>query len=461
MPSATVPRTLLAHLLTERHWTVEEFVRQFNRAGRCSGPDRRDHAISHRQATRWVAGRLPSLPHPASCRVLEAMFDSPAVALLAPPSGHLLDPAGLPDSRTTPAGGSDDGDLCADEEVVTLVDRRDLLATGLLLTTSATALGPVSQAARISRAIAASTPDPLTLAQLQHGIHQLTTRYATTPHADLVAPIEQAWTTAEALLDSRVTGPTRTDLELVAGQYAFYRGHLAFDMGDDQTALTFLVLAGQHAEAARDSLLTGSVAVIRSALAFFAGEFTTAADIARRAQPGAHSYIVPTLASSLARALAQTGDADGALTALRTMRDNIWTGPPLPGPEPGDEETYEAFSAVTLGYLHRGDEAEPHGRNSLTLLRQTGRYVQLAGTHLALARAFIRRPVPDPEQAAGAVEHALHAAAGNDHPRTTTRAREIYRRLTANPDWTRLPAVRDLGERLPALALPTGQKAAI
>ncbi|MBL7502018.1 hypothetical protein I6A84_02495 [Frankia sp. CNm7] len=460
MPSVTVPRTLLAHLLAERHWTVDEFVRQFNRAGRRSGPDRRDHAISRRQATRWVAGRLPSLPHPASCRVLETMFDTTATALLAPPGGHTPNPAGRPDGQTTTRSGSDDGNLPAAEEV-SPTDRRTLLATGLLFTTSATTLGPVDQAARISRVIAASTPDPLTLAQLQHGIHRLTTRYAITPHAELVAPIEQAWTTAEALLDSRVTGPTRTDLELVAGQYALYRGLLAFGMGDDHAALTFLVLAGQHAEAARDSLLAGSVAVLRSMVAFFAGEFATAADIARRAQPGAHPYVVPTLASSLARALAQTGDADGALAALRTMRDNIWTGPPLPGPEPGDEETYEAFSAVTLGYLNRGDQAEPHARNSLTLLGQTGRYAQLAGTHLALARAFIRRQTPDPEQAASAVNDALRAAAGKDHIRTTTRAHAIYHHLNANPNWARLPAVQDLGDRLPTLALPAGQEVAI
>src|SRR5262245_57721628 len=209
MPSATVPRTLLAHLLAERHWTVDEFVRQFNRPGRRSGPERRDHIISRRQATRWVAGRLPSLPHPASRRVLETMFDTTAAALLAPPGGHLVDVAGLPDAQTPTPGGRDDGNVPAAEEA-RFTDRRDPLATGLLFTTSATVLGPVDQAARISRAIAASTPDPLTLAQLQHGIHQLTTRYATTPHAELIGPIEQAWTTAEALLDSRVTGPTRT-----------------------------------------------------------------------------------------------------------------------------------------------------------------------------------------------------------------------------------------------------------
>jgi len=210
---------------------------------------------------------------------------------------------------------------------------------------------------------------------------------------------------------------SRTDLELVAGQYAYYRSQLAFDMGDNMTALTFLVLAAQHAHSVGDTLLAGSVAVMRSAVAFFAGDFAAAAALARRSLSGAHPYVVPTLASSLARAVAQTGDAEGALKALRTMHDNIWTGPLLPGPEPGDEETYEAFSAVTLGYIGRGEDAEHHGLRSLALLAGTGRFVRHAGTQLALARAFLRRQTPDPERAATAVQ-----AAWTRQPATVIRA---------------------------------------
>ncbi|WP_084010566.1 hypothetical protein [Pseudofrankia sp. DC12] len=447
MSSVPIARTLLAQRLAEKHWTVEEFVRQFNRAGRRSGPDRRDHVISHRQATRWTAGRLAALPQPASCRVLEAMFDTDVAALLAPPGGHEADAASHPDGLISAGGGGDDGKVPLDEEV-SAVDRRDLLTTGLLFTTT-TALGPIDQAVRISRAIAAAAPDPLTLAQLQQDIHQLAARYAVTPHAELVAPVEQGWMTAEALLDTRVAGRTRTDLELVAGQWAFYRGHLAFDLGEDRTALTFLVLAGQHADAAGDSLLAGSVAVLRSAVAFFAGEFTAAATIACKAQPGAHPYVVPTLASALARALAQTGDAEGALDALRTMREHLWTGGQLPGAEPGDEETYEAFSAVTLGYLGRGEESEVHARSSLTLLAGGGRYVQIAGSQLALARAFLRRENPDPEQAAAALRDAIGTARASGDGLTVSRAAGIHRHLIARRDWAHLSAVRDLSAELP------------
>ncbi|WP_232235298.1 hypothetical protein [Frankia sp. Allo2] len=230
-------------------------------------------------------------------------------------------------------------------------------------------------------------------------------------------------------------------------------------MGDDDGALTFFVLAAQHAQAAGDPLLTGSVAAMRSAVAFFAREFETAADIAAQAQPQAHPYIVPILASAQARAYALTGREDEALTALRTMRDHVWSGSLQPGPSPIDEEAGKAFTAVILGYLGKGDEAEPHARASLAMLSGTGRYVSTAGTHLALARAFIHRTHPDPEQAATAVSAAIVTMGGKEiHPRTVTRAVTIWRRLVANPEWARLEPVRDLGEQVSSerRALPAG-----
>jgi len=459
MPPDDPPRTLLAQRLRERGLTVEHFVTEFNKAARRAGPENRDHAISYRQATRWVSGNIPSLPYPVSCRVLEAMFGDDAATLLGPPGEPPRGRSVLGNGTTAGRSAGDDGEAppVEDEEAIP-TRRRDLLNIGVIAATGTAGplADPATRAAGISRAMATSAPDPLTLAQLQHGIHRLSTLYSVTPHAELVTPVERAWDEAEALLDTRVSGTARRDVELVAGQWAFYRGRLAFSMRDDATALPFLVLAGQHADAAGDALLAGSVAVMRAAVAFFAGEFTTAATIVQRAQPGAHPYVVPKLASSLARSLAQTGDADGAIAALRIMRDTVWTGPAQPSTEPGDEEAYEAFSAVTLGYLGKGEVAEGHARASLALLHGTGRHVQIAGTQLALARAFLRRSKPEPEQAACAIQDALTAAVGKDHGATVNRAAAIWRRLHANPDWARFPTVRDLADQLSAVrALPS------
>ncbi|ETA03186.1 hypothetical protein E0F15_22725 [Frankia sp. B2] len=459
--------TMLARLLHDRNWSCDDFRRVFDTTARTLSRENNDLRVpgplSDRQAKRWIAGQVATRPYPAACRVLEEMFHVSVEDLLTRnPTRYretqaVAPPPVLPRPVMVPAQ-AEPGSGPPREEV-SPSRRRDLLGTGILLAASTATTGATSRAAQISRAIAASTPDPLSVAQLHQGIQRLTQIYATTPRGDLLGPVEQAWDDAEARLETRVSGADRRDLELLAGQYAFYRGRLAFDMGDDDGALTFFVLAAQHAQAAGDPLLTGSVAAMRSAVAFFAREFETAADIAAQAQPQAHPYIVPILASAQARAYALTGREDEALTALRTMRDHVWSGSLQPGPSPIDEEAGKAFTAVILGYLGKGDEAEPHARASLAMLSGTGRYVSTAGTHLALARAFIHRTHPDPEQAATAVSAAIVTMGGKEiHPRTVTRAVTIWRRLVANPEWARLEPVRDLGEQVSSerRALPAG-----
>lgn len=66
---------------------------------------------------------------------------------------------------------------------------------------------------------------------------------------------------------------------------------------------------------------------------------------------------------------------------------------------------------------------------------------------LALARVFIHRTNPDPEQAAAALQHAVDAANGNE-ANATARAAGVLRTLTNNPGWARLPAVHDLADQL-------------
>jgi hypothetical protein len=449
MTHSATPRTQLAALLIARGWSATRFCRAYQQTAITLNVG--SGYLAERTAKRWIAAEVTDPRAPAAA-VLHAMFGADIPTLFGPPLPRpQRDPALTHRAALVPEtrSGDDDHTRPAVSGEVSTTRRRDLLGTGIALTAASAVDGPADRAARISRAIAAASPDPLTLAQLQHGIHRLTTLYAVTPHGDLVEPIERAWDDAEALLETRVTGSTRKDLELVAGQYAYYRGQLAFDMSDERTALTFFVLAAQHADAAGDNLLAGSVTVMRSALAFFSGDHTQAATIAERGQPGAHPYIAPLLAGSLARAYAQTGNADGTRDALRAMRDTVWTGSSLPGPNLGNYEFSESFSAIAFTYLNRGDEAERHARTSLTLLDGTGRHVQLAGTQLALARAYLRRANPDPEQAANAVTDALRTAEGTDHPRTTARAAAIHRHLTTDADWTKLPAVRDLTDRLP------------
>ncbi|MBV9010862.1 MAG: hypothetical protein JO272_02220 [Pseudonocardiales bacterium] len=74
------PRTRLEQLLRQRHRTLEQFRKNYQRA--TTGT-----VLSDRQAYRWVAGELHGLPHPPAQATLEEMFGEPVDRLLGPPYG--------------------------------------------------------------------------------------------------------------------------------------------------------------------------------------------------------------------------------------------------------------------------------------------------------------------------------------------------------------------------------------
>ncbi len=73
-------RTRLEQLLRQRHLTLEEFRKQYQRAAGGT-------VLSERQAYRWVAGEVRSLPYPQAQATLEKMFGEPAAQLFGPPYG--------------------------------------------------------------------------------------------------------------------------------------------------------------------------------------------------------------------------------------------------------------------------------------------------------------------------------------------------------------------------------------
>jgi hypothetical protein len=82
MPPSPRPRTLLALLLIQHRWTVEQFCDAYATAAADAGVKVR--SVSDRTVKRWLAGSV-SRPYPAACRVLDHMFDVDAERLLAPP----------------------------------------------------------------------------------------------------------------------------------------------------------------------------------------------------------------------------------------------------------------------------------------------------------------------------------------------------------------------------------------
>ncbi|MGH3699640.1 MAG: hypothetical protein ACRDQY_09275 [Pseudonocardiaceae bacterium] len=73
------PRTRLEQLLRQRHVTLEEFRKQYQRTA--------GTPLSERQAYRWVAGEVRGLPYPQAQDTLEQMFEEPVGRLFGSPYG--------------------------------------------------------------------------------------------------------------------------------------------------------------------------------------------------------------------------------------------------------------------------------------------------------------------------------------------------------------------------------------
>ncbi|WP_322768973.1 helix-turn-helix transcriptional regulator [Frankia sp. Cr1] len=318
------------------------------------------------------------------------------------------------------------------------VDRRQMLQAGCFTTAVV--------AADLSNQIAAADPSPFTLHEISIDLHRIAETYNTTPRAQLVPRVEAGWLGVEKLLDTRISAKLRKRLTGHAGWYAYYLGTLAFDLGHDQATGAYLSLAGQHATEASDRLLAGSVAAMDSAFAYFNRQYALAADIAAEARPHADPHIRPFLAANEARASAMARRPEPARVALEDMQTHALASDATPGPTTIDEEGVHSMLAVVLAHLGDGEAAAAHAGRSLELLSGTGQFGETGGTYNALCRAFLRRPDPDPEQAAAAAHAALTVIDGRPVRWVIQSTAQLWREMERR--WPELPAVQDLGEVL-------------
>jgi transcriptional regulator with XRE-family HTH domain len=335
-----------------------------------------------------------------------------------------------------------------DLEGVDPTDRRELLhTTGLF--------AAAGVAATISDRIAEAALPPRTLREIEHDVEGIATEYPSTSAVQLVPRAERGWLGVERLLDGRVRGRTRTVLDLHAGQYAVYLALTANDLGQHQVADTYLDLAGQHAEQAGDQLLGDCVAILESSFAFFRGQPERARIAAADRRADAHPYARPMLAVCEARAAARAGDAGTARAGLDDMWSHLWVGPTRPGTVPVDEALAVAQTAAILSTL--GDPAsEEYARRAIAGWSGAGANGMLGGSYNALARSYLRRPEPDPEQAADAARRAVLTVGEQRTSWVVDVSTQMWRQMDAR--WPTLPAVRQLGERLAEsrAALPPG-----
>ncbi len=305
------------------------------------------------------------------------------------------------------------------------------------------ATAAVTLAGEVSRQLAHDNPDPLTLEELEADAVAVAVTYWSTPHETLIPHVAAQWQQVEKTLAGRTSLAVRPRLTLLAGQYAYYLGRLGYHAGNETMARRFAVLASQHAGDHGDPLLVGSVAGLRSCMAFQAGQFAKAAELAAQAQPGAHPYVRARLAAYEASGHAAAGRADDARHALAVMRSNIVDSAPLPGAGLFDEGEAELYAALALAETGAAAEAEPVARSALANT-PTDHYEAQGLALVALGRSLADH---DPGAAAHAGKQALDTVAAWPAASVVTRGRRLHATLA-----TTAPDVREVAELGQALA---------
>jgi transcriptional regulator with XRE-family HTH domain len=341
-------------------------------------------------------------------------------------------PALVDESAGTPALWSEHAAMVEEDAT----DRRQLIQAGGL-----TAAATVQA---LAERIATADPTPLRRAQIAADVQRASEARATAPRAQLRAQLEPEHLRVEALLDRRLSRKVREELATYAGLYAYFLGWLARGTGDDDAAVAYATLCSHHADETRDPMLLGAAAELRSSLT----ASVISVEIAGRAwrDPAVDPYVRPFLAAKEARAAARLRLPDRAHEALTAMESTVWTGAPQPGPLIFDEEACHAWLGIVLVELGQGEAAEGHARSSLRLLVASDAPYLAAGTLNMLARSFLRRKHPDPEQAADATEQALALLMDRPSRSGIEAADQAWRKMAAR--WPDLAAVHDLGEQV-------------
>jgi hypothetical protein len=285
MTEQKVPRTRLEQVLWQRHLTLEQFRKDYNRTA--------DVDVSDRQAYRWVAGEVRGLPYPQARATLERMFGEPVERLFGPPYGA----GALRRCLDGSAPGRGHARTDWEGQVITMsADRaRDFLSR-----------------------IEASNVGAETLDQLADDVRRLVItaqQPLTTYLGDLVATQDRAFT----LLEGRQRPEQSRDLYLLAGITCGLMAYASHDMGATHDAMTQARTGYVCADNAGHDGLRAWIRGIQALITYYSGRLEDSlryaqlgADAATRTRGSAGIWLI----SSEARALAALNRLDEARLIL-------------------------------------------------------------------------------------------------------------------------------------------------
>jgi hypothetical protein len=350
-----VEPTLLRTLVTGRHWQkFETFAAQFQRAARelaeLQGEEGIGHVtISARQFERWYAGKVKTVPHPDSCRVLEHMFGYRVNQLLSSASRvntdampDILDQAGLPaqavrsqdseppatypsviwatgqteaahfDQTWRSAEDAGNSALSDPERIVAMAARR---ALRFGITADASNIGSES------------------LDQLRAETGRLAVAYLQQPLTQIVGDIVSLQDLTFSLLEGRQHPRETRELYVVGGLASGMLAKAAHDLRDPNMAMTHARTALLCARNAEHPALTAWIHGLQSLITYWADRPREALQYAQAGQAidGIAGTVNIWLASLEARAWSALGNGQASLQAIeravdlreRVVRDDL------------------------------------------------------------------------------------------------------------------------------------------
>ncbi len=366
------PRTRLEQLLRQRHVTLEEFRKNYQRAAKTE--------LSERQAYRWVAGELSGLPYPAARGTLEEMFGEPVARLFGPPYGIEALRPGRRQGGAVPGRGTARTDWEGQVIVMSADRARDFLTR-----------------------IEASNVGAETLDQLLDDVRRLIVAFQQQPLPTILGDLAGTQERAFELLEGRQRPEQSRDLYLVAGIACGLMSMASYEMGASHDAMIQTRAGYACADNAGHDGLRAWIRGLQAAFTYLSERLE---DSLRYAQRGAEIAASSRgtagvwLASAEARALAALNRLEEAHTALARatdLRDRVQPdeldslGGMCTFSQP--RQLYFAAEALSWGGQPEATRAERLALDTLDAYAaapvQDRSYGHEAGTRIALATARI------------------------------------------------------------------------
>ncbi len=399
--------TLLKALLRQRHWqTYGTFCRQYDAAAREIDAALVGRWPSHSQFARWLAGDLKGLPHADHCRALERMFPGLTAAQLFARDDAVvpIDIAASAASLAVAARSASTAALGRTGAEAAGVPSGEVLGAARQGGQECSLYKEITMATEESARFVRRTRgavDADVLDQLAADVRQLAVDYLARPPFLLFRPLAQLRREVFELLDERQRPAVLPPLYRVAGQLCALLAHASADLGQAYAAETHTRTAWLCADIADDDPLRAYVRWVQSNVAYWAGDYRRAAELAQSGQRHATSGTsLLRLASQEARAWAacrEDHDVERALAVATAARDQ---DPPDNQPgvfrfEPGKAAYYASEVRLALGGADNYRLAAAEARKAIDLFASqpdgqrcaefvAAAQLDLANAHLAL-----------------------------------------------------------------------------